>query len=1117
MKILYWMDPLVDLDDKFDDRSFVAKYDLNADCLPTKTTEGEKIEVGYLALSSLLDKREIRKQLTDAKVKLFEITKDSLQGFLGFNCVKAESMILNEGFEKEKEGLIRYYRHELNGFNPDVVIYWETASIDLETLFPDAIFLEGSHSGFWTIEQNPDILFTVRSKGINPCNLPDELKNESFHLNQRDIGSFKKYLREYVATKTQISRESLDPTGRFKYFILYAGNFPSLRFKKYSGCGSNAEVLSKLIQNTPDNCAILYSPHHLDKTEQEGTLIKHERVIDLSRYKVVDKDFTLRVLTIVDAIVNVYSNIYMPAMALDVPVFSFGTSPNTEYALGSYRDIKRWLFAGCEIPETYKRFSNNVLNYILVKKINSRFIRTKRNSILYIEKIINNLKSVKKYTDILPELSTPRGYLSQLKQNLLLNNKFNELYNPTQYEVILGLLLSDKFQNVGFDIFDTLVYRPMIRPTDLFDLMEIDAEKIIGTLAFNFSKSRIMAEAIAREGKLEVTLNDIYHTLQALTGIDIEKIEKLKKLERAYEEKYLMARESALQLYQVAKALGKRVFIASDMYLDSAFLSSVLKNVGYDLSDTKIYVSCEQDAVKYNGSLFKKIIKTEKLEASRTIFIGDNEKSDVRRAAESGLYSFHYPKAYDRYKETRLFSPMVLKFVIDTNFNFHIGLIANKLFDNPFAKFASDSLVNNSARGLGYIVFGPLVLSLTVWLIEKIKQKNYDKVLFCSRDCRVIVDIYNQINQAVFNNELPRGEYIYISRTATLPGYCKKKYALTLLTLYNSRLSSGEFLEKVFNVDLNDRETRRKIQKARIDLDSDARSNFSALARVLPEYFEEQRDGQLEALIGYFKQFLYKKNVAMFDLGSKGTARDILSDLFDQTIDLYLFRTIRYKWHNNICSYLKDSLNPYRHGIRALLPQFYELLLSDPLKTTCSGYVQNGSQYTPIVEDSKFTKSMLLVLVAQYGMKEFCKDYIDCFGDHIASINSQTSDAFTYPISYLCANTTDTNLLSQFEGDDPFWTKDKISVIEKKNVTSLTKPISVSKNKTASIENLSVSSRELALLNKVSRTPVLYFRDSKNPLLRIVYKAHKLPLIGTPLLNLAKSQVQRKLNRQMNL
>ena len=43
MKILYWMDPLVDLDDKFDDRSCVAKYDLNADCFPTKTTEGEKI------------------------------------------------------------------------------------------------------------------------------------------------------------------------------------------------------------------------------------------------------------------------------------------------------------------------------------------------------------------------------------------------------------------------------------------------------------------------------------------------------------------------------------------------------------------------------------------------------------------------------------------------------------------------------------------------------------------------------------------------------------------------------------------------------------------------------------------------------------------------------------------------------------------------------------------------------------------------------------------------------------------------------------------------------------------------------------------------------------------
>ena len=33
MNIIYYMDPFIDMDNEFDDRSFVAKNDLNADYL----------------------------------------------------------------------------------------------------------------------------------------------------------------------------------------------------------------------------------------------------------------------------------------------------------------------------------------------------------------------------------------------------------------------------------------------------------------------------------------------------------------------------------------------------------------------------------------------------------------------------------------------------------------------------------------------------------------------------------------------------------------------------------------------------------------------------------------------------------------------------------------------------------------------------------------------------------------------------------------------------------------------------------------------------------------------------------------------------------------------------
>lgn len=1103
MNVLYLMDPFVDFDEKFDDRSFVAKTDLNALAL-AKNIVSKSIRVSYAAISTILDKRDLRKELARANVNIVSFEKKEIEGIINNFNTTHNAILLKKASGDCQKKIKQYLQAKLNGVHPDIVVYWEALSDSFKEIFPEAVFLEGSHTGFWTIEGNSDILYRVY-KGKDELTRFNRNSLLTLDLTPEEINeveNFRVFFKEHVVLETQLTRKALDPTGRFKSFVLYPGNFASSRFKAYANVASNNNIVSLLLEKLPEDCAILYSPHHLDKTSAYPPRCLHERVIDLSRFKQADPNISIRAMQISDAVVNVYSNIFMPAMVLGVPVFSIGNSPNAQFSLGDLDELAKWLSSEQRlVPEWYKKLEKNTLNYIFTRKINSSLTMTARGSLLYLKEIANNIHKGTTQYDCLPVVSTVSGYLNQFRQNLLFKNAFVDSYKPTNYDVLLATLLSPEIKAVGFDVFDTLLCRPFLKPTDLFDLMEDTAETIIGRKSINFANSRVAAEAIARHGKIETTFEEIYSVLEEQLQLTREQKEKLQALEISLESRFLKPRESVKNIFRLAKLLRKRVFIASDMYLSKEIITSFLRENGYDLSNVDVFVSCEVNSAKYDGSLYRMLEREHGIIPCETLFIGDNLKSDIAIPSELGFATMQIPKAIDVFSNNRLFSGNVLKFLKDTTFGFHWGYLANKLFDNPFVRFERDQVVNNSASMLGYMIFGPLVLSITQWLAENLKGKRYDSILFSSRDSRVIIDVYRYWKEKI-SPDLPGAQYIHISRTATLPAYCDREHLLTLLSLYQSRLSTGDFLEKVFDIDVKDRKVRQKLSFYKIDVDQENRRNFSRLPAFLIDYFDSDSSlkEKIKGIHDYFSSMIEGKKVACFDLGSKGTSRDILADIFKVDIDLYLFRTIRYKWKNNLTAYMQDSINPYRHGVRSVLPQFYELLLSDPLVKTCQGYEVSNGKVIPKVEPSDFTNSSLHVIESQRYTRDFCQEFMDLFGNYSSCINSQSRTSFIYPLSFLCANVSDQKLLNIFEGDDPFWSKDKISVIGQSqkvpSVSSVNKP---TKDNGSKLE----ISANLALLNKLNRSPEEYFRDSRVPFLQFVYKITQVPLVGPLMLRVA--------------
>ncbi|MBO5599516.1 MAG: hypothetical protein J5897_00555, partial [Candidatus Methanomethylophilus sp.] len=113
---------------------------------------------------------------------------------------------------------------------------------------------------------------------------------------------------------------------------------------------------------------------------------------------------------------------------------------------------------------------------------------------------------------------------------------------------------------VAFDVFDTLITRPFMRPTDLFLFMEAEYQ------AEGFAKARVLAEKLARkEIRQEVNLDEIYSLMDG-------KYRSLEEKEIELETEFSVADPYAKALYESVLAQGKRVILVSDMYLPESVL-----------------------------------------------------------------------------------------------------------------------------------------------------------------------------------------------------------------------------------------------------------------------------------------------------------------------------------------------------------------------------------------------------------------------------------------------------------------------------------------------------------------------------------------------------------------
>nr|WP_302167717.1 hypothetical protein [uncultured Schaedlerella sp.] len=379
---------------------------------------------------------------------------------------------------------------------------------------------------------------------------------------------------------------------------------------------------------------------------------------------------------------------------------------------------------------------------------------------------------------LIPQYGIP--YLS------IANDRF---YNKNECELIDKIKVSDA---ISLDLFDTLVMRKTLEPTDVFDIVEQRIRKK-GIILPEFKKLR-------REAELQSNGKDIYviyKILQQMSGLSEEDSITVLKEEIACEKECIIPRKKMVELMGMACSMGKKVNIITNMYLPADILDEILKEKGISGYE-HIYVSCEYGLSK-GGGLFNKYL--EEVKAERYLHIGDDEFEDVLAAKKYGVDSYGIKSAYEMLKITNFRKTLVHAHT--SNEKGILGLIVSELFNDPFALHKTNGFIRiSSLQTFGKVFVAPIVILYLMKLIEVVGNiEDCRGILFGSRDGYLFKKIYDKMCTSA-SLEMPHTPswYFMASRKLCLKAGMKDENNIAFLKYYIADKKIEEVLTRSLGI-----------------------------------------------------------------------------------------------------------------------------------------------------------------------------------------------------------------------------------------------------------------------------------------------------------------------------
>ena len=493
----------------------------------------------------------------------------------------------------------------------------------------------------------------------------------------------------------------------------------------------------------------------------------------------------------------------------------------------------------------------------------------------------------------------------------------------------------------SFDIFDTTLIRKCGNPENIFYLLANKLYPNDKAKREDFIVWRKGAESEARRrtpGK-DVTIDDIYSS-DELCGFAEYTPAQLIEAEKNVEAVNLIANPAIKETICKKREEGYIVCFISDMYLPSTMLKEVLEREGCINNNEEVYVSCEWNARKSNGALYRKL--KEELRPQLWEHFGDHAVSDVKMAKQNGIKATKVNTDFTT-AEKGTMQPR-------SNRHYYESSILAGLSRAARIHFGHDAYTTIAADFVA-----PAYIPYVHFVLKTAKERGIKTLYFLLRDSYILQKIAEQLPHE--DIEL---RYLFVSRKALLLPYLHNANMEKFLAVQDRTAIRNKSVEELSCLlgtsikELKD-EFNIKFDFEKVSTDENEKkfidSIFGIESKFLPALNERAKEKRT-LLNGYFAQegIFTNATTAMVDVGWLGTTRLMINSILKEegypetTFFYYGVRgDVMHSKHGSYITFHSPTTSDT--ALTFIIEDYFS---ASPFKST-NGYFKENNKYTPIL------------------------------------------------------------------------------------------------------------------------------------------------------------------------
>lgn len=503
---------------------------------------------------------------------------------------------------------------------------------------------------------------------------------------------------------------------------------------------------------------------------------------------------------------------------------------------------------------------------------------------------------------------------------------------------------------VSFDLFDTLIIRNVMYPSDVIDIVAARLKER-GIEPGDFSRRRMAAEKELSSGRAP-RLTEIYEkVLEDCREITLS-ASGLARLEYETELSLIEAREAAVNLIQAAKGAGKSVYITTDTYYSGEEIKGILEKTGIRGVDG-ILVSCEYGTGK-TGELFKRLLDAAGMD--RILHIGDDIVSDIKSAEKHGIRTFQL------YSGAELLDGVgglgLMDHAESLSDRIRIGMFTADIFNSPFQFEREDRRIcADTAEDIGYLFCAPVLHDFSRWFGEEVQREGLKNIWFCARDGYLLQKLFKKLYPDV------RTEYFLTSRTAAIRAGVEDEEDIRYVESMKFSGIAEENLWRRFGI--------RAEEWGTADIDGE-KTGLLRYTQAILKSAEVKRANNRKYIDSLS---VADGKIAFFDFVAKGTSQMYVQRMApDEVVGLYFLQLEpEFMRDRGLC--IKPFYTKEEQEKSAVFDNYYilETLLTSPEPSVVEFSEEGQALYAP---ETRSPKAIECIMKAQKGILRYTEKFL---------------------------------------------------------------------------------------------------------------------------------------------